>query len=263
MSSLDKMLAIMAVFDDDTLAVDVAQVATITGASRATAYRYLQALTKAGLLTHGPEGSYVIGSRAVELARLKTENDPLVAAARHKIRYHAHELGVNVMLCSFYGDRVMCADSVWSGETPAVYRPGHAIPIFRGAMGKVILAHLPVPRLRSIYRMNAGAIRASGLGDTPEGFLAAMRAIRDAGVVTTCGEVVAGLVGIAAPVFAPDGQVMGSIVYALRRDRYDALDPAALGARLSGLAADIAADLPRSGAGPAAMKPVRNAVFSA
>lgn len=263
-SSLDRMLAILAAFDDQRLSLDVAEVEAITGASRATAYRYLQALTRSGLLTSSVDGRFVIGSRPMELARLKAENDPLVAAARHKIRFHAAELGVSVMLCSFFGDRVLCVESVWQGDTPQVYRSGHAVPMFRGAMGKVILARLPSAQLRSIYRMNAPAIANAGLGDTVEAFVATMRNIRAAGVLTSCGEVVSDLVGIAAPIVPAGGSVMGSIVYALPRRQFEATDPAMLKSRLQQLAADIETDLVQRGFNATAtMKMPRSPVFTA
>lgn len=197
MNSLDKMLSILNGFDENTLSLDMGRAADLCGSSRASTYRYLQALTRAGLLTPASGGNYIIGSRVFELEMLKRENNPLLRSARHLIRFHAEDLSVNLMLCSYYGGKVLCTD--FSSSEPKLaelYKPGRSMPIFRGAMAKVILANLSAAQLKNIFAYNRARIAQDGLGETIEQFLANMGDIRNAGYCITHGEVFEGLDGV-------------------------------------------------------------------
>ena len=57
MSSLDKMLAILGLFDERRMSIQLDSAVQATGASRATAYRYIQSLSKAGLLAPATGGA--------------------------------------------------------------------------------------------------------------------------------------------------------------------------------------------------------------
>lgn len=225
MKSLNKMLSLLEHFDDHNMTIDVARAAEIAKASRATAYRYLKSLTEAGLLAASVDGTYVLGPRVMELEALMRQNDPLLNAARSIIRRHAEELGVNIMLCSSYGSRVLCADLAWPDRSvPEIYQRGRSMPIFRGAMAKVILANLSDYQRRQLYKNNAEAIRAAGLADSWKAFAKAMSDIRAAGVVVTQAEVFDGLVGVAAPVCDVEKRVLGSVVFVLGQSRFAAMN---------------------------------------
>lgn len=222
MNSLDKMLSILDEFDENTLTIDIARAAERCGSSRASTYRYLQALTRAGLLTPASGGTYTVGSRVIELEMLKRENDPLLRAGRHLIRFSSEELKLNLMLCSYYGDKVLCADFAWTDHSiPEIYKPGRPMPIFKGAMAKVILASLSVTQLKSIYTHNAALIEKSSLGSDLDGFLARMAEIREAEYCITHAEVFDGLVGIASPVHDADRRVLGSVVFVVSTQRFE------------------------------------------
>tara|TARA_R110002020_G_scaffold66473_11_gene174729 strand:- start:412 stop:1203 length:792 start_codon:yes stop_codon:yes gene_type:complete len=220
------MLAILDEFSESQLTIDVARAAERCGSSRASTYRYLQALTRAGLLTPSSGGTYTIGSRVIELEMLKRENDPLLRAGRSLIRFSAEEMGLNIMLCSYYGDKVLCADFAWPDHSiPEIYKQGRPMPIFRGAMAKVILANLSVPQLKTIYAHNSTLIDESALGSDLRIFLTKMGEIKSAGYCITHAEVFDGLVGVAAPVNDGEERVLGSVVFVVSRDRYNGNEP--------------------------------------
>lgn len=234
------MLAILDEFSESELTVDVARAAERSGSSRASTYRYLQALTRAGLLTPSSGGTYTIGSRVIELQMLKRENDPLLRAGRSLIRFSAEELGLNIMLCSYYGDKVLCADFAWPDHSIAeIYKPGRPMPIFRGAMAKVILASLSVPQLKTIYAHNSTLIEKNGLGDDLRSFLAQMNEIKSAGYCITHSEVFDGLVGVAAPVNDSEDRVLGSVVFVVSSERYKSDEPAFFIEQITHIASQI------------------------
>lgn len=233
MSSLDKMLRILGLFAEERTGIGIDDVMALSQASRATAYRYLQALTEAGLLAPATGGTYGIGPRVIELDHLMRMTDPLLTQAAGPMRKLSAELHANVMLCSYYGDKVMCVDLVWPDRTvEQAYERGRPMPMFKGAMAKTILAHLPPYHLRNIQNWHAEAIEAAGLGGNWKEFRATMARLRKAGVVVTRSEVVMGLVGLGAPLLAADQRILGSLVLAIPERRYDDAGPGAFVGRL-------------------------------
>lgn len=233
MSSLDKMLGILGFFREERAGITIDDVMALTQTSRATAYRYLQALTAAGLLAPATGGNYGLGARVVELDRLMRMTDPLLTQAQGPMRELSAELHANVMLCSFYGDKVMCVDLVWPDQTiEQAYERGRPMPMFRGAMAKTILSHLPHYHLRNIQNWHAEEIAAEGLGDSWEAFRTTMARLRRAGIVVTRAEVVGRLVGIGAPLLDADHRILGSLVLAIPEARYDEAGEGAFVGRL-------------------------------
>jgi DNA-binding IclR family transcriptional regulator len=242
MKSLDRMLSLLGHFSERSMTLDVGQAAEITGASRATAYRYISSLSDAGLLMPAAGGKYVLGPRVLELEMLARAADPLLLAARSIIRRHAEELGLNIMLCSHYGSRVLCADLAWPDRSlPEIYQRGRSMPIFRGAMAKIILANLSPAQSRRLYDGHAAEIRAAGLADSWDAFRATMARFRAEGVVTTRAEVFPDLVGMAAAVLDAERRVLGSVVFVIGADRFDRMKADVLAERLRAIAAEIEA----------------------
>lgn len=222
MSSLDKMLGILGLFRENRTRIWLEDVIELTEASRATAYRYLQSLTDAGLLAPATGGTHALGPRIIELDRLMRMTDPLLTQAAVPLRDLSAALSANVMLCSYYGDKVMCVDLVWPDSTvPQAYERGRPMPMFRGAMAKTILAHLPPYHLRNIMAWHGAEIRAAGLGESWDEFRSQMAKLRRAGVVVTRAEVVPHLIGLGAPLFDRDQRVLGSLVLAIPEKRFD------------------------------------------
>jgi DNA-binding IclR family transcriptional regulator len=78
------------------------------------------------------------------------------------------------------------------------------------AIARAILFALPDRVLRTLYQHHAADVAAQGLGDDAREFRAHIRALRERGWATAASAVVAGRVGIAAPVVC-DGTVRGSM----------------------------------------------------
>lgn len=76
---------------------------------------------------------------------------------------------------------------------------------------QVVLAHLPTRTLKKLFAEHSKEIKAASLGHDWETFKKTLAVIRRAGACITKGEVDQGRVGIAAPVFASDGSVLGSL----------------------------------------------------
>lgn len=214
MTSLDRMLGILDLFSESRASIQSDDVMALENCSRATAYRYLRSLCASGVLAPAPQGSYVLGSRIIELDRLLRKTDPLLTGAREIMAELSGRHGLNMMLCSYYRDRVMCVDTVWPDTSlDLMYERGRPMPMFHGAMAKVILANLSPYQLRNLMLEHADEIRKAGLGDNWKEFRQFLNKIRRDGTCRSHGEVIPNLVGVAAPVFDSEDRVLGSIVF--------------------------------------------------
>lgn len=255
MSSLDKMLKVLDLFGEDRMSIQLEDVQA-AGASRATAYRYIQSLCDSGLLAPTTGGSYVLGPRIIELDRLVRRADPLLTRAGAPMRDVSARLGINVMLCSYYGDKVMCADIVWPERSvPEYYERGRPMPMFRGAMAKTILAHLTPYQLRNIMLWHGELVREAGLGENWEQFRSNMSRLRRDGYCVTRGEVIPDLVGIGAPVFDAERRILGSVVFAVQEERFQSAGKEDLVGEIKQLAARITSAI----AGEAGDRPAQRA----
>lgn len=215
----DRTLAALGLFTLTRPEWTVEQAAERLGASVSTTYRYFKALTKVGLLSPASRAGYVLGPAILELDRQIQLCDPLLRAARGVMADligYAPE-GSLMLLCRRFQDRVLCVHQVLGRgpHEPVSYERGRPMPLFRGATSKVILAHLPPHALKALFTRRAAEIAAAGLGNGWEAFKRALAALRREGVCITKGEVDPGRVGIAAPIFDPEGTILGSLTFVL------------------------------------------------
>lgn len=202
MSKTGKVLEVLALLSAGPPELRATDVARRLAVSSATAYRYLLELTGAGLIERSPGGGYVFGPAIVEMDRQIRISDPLIAAATDVMRSLSERTGATVLLCRLHGRRVMCVSEVRGrfGPGEVSYERGRAMPLFRGATSKVILAHLDASQLDDVVRTDAQALRAAGLPSTAEALRRRLAEIREQGVCMTTGELDSGARGWAVPI---------------------------------------------------------------
>ena len=84
-SSLTRLLSVLGLFSAQVPSLTVDQIATQMGVPKSTSYRYVQALTKAGLLVR-LDKSITLGPRIIELDRSIRESDPVIRIAAQPMR---------------------------------------------------------------------------------------------------------------------------------------------------------------------------------
>jgi len=218
-SSLTKMLSILDLFTEETPIWSTTDIIDALGASRSTGYRYIKALNNAGLLSAVGNGYYMLGSRIIELDLLIRKTDPLLQAAKDMLEQLVGATGHTALLCMLFQNSVLCIGEHLAPLSPKMlFSRGQRRPLFKGAVSKVILAHLPNHRLRSIFARRQDFIRNAGLGETWDEFREGLARIRSNGFVKSVGEFIPGNVGIAAPIFNTDGNIIGSVGIACSED---------------------------------------------
>jgi len=244
--SLGKMLELLSVFTTAAPAWSTEDLIRFSGTSRSTCYRYIKTLHGAGFLTPVSGGAWMLGPRIIELDRTMRLTDPVATSGGPAMRRVAQETGMSALLCVLFSSTVMCVDDVpATSAPPGLFSRGQRRPLFAGAASKVILAHLPPHQLRALFERHRKTIAAAGLGPDWDAFRAAMRAIRKVGHCITVGEFRPGVLGIAAPLFNADGEVLGSLGIAALAHKVAAKRRAALATAVESAAKDASARIAR------------------
>jgi DNA-binding IclR family transcriptional regulator len=221
-SSLARMLGLLDLFTASAPVRPVTDLVNYLGTSRSTSYRYIKALNEAGLIEAVANGRYVLGPRIVEFDRQIRTTDPLYKAGGPILRSLIKETNYSALLCALYKDSVMCIrEELTDGSPPNLFSRGQRRPLFSGAASRVILPYVPPHRLRSMFQHHQRPIALAGLGTDWQSFRDNLSAIRRDGFVISMGEFNQGVFGVSAPVFNPDGLVVGSIGIAGSEDRLD------------------------------------------
>lgn len=223
-SSFAKVLSILDLFDEGCVRIEMDDVAHALGTARATTYRYLRALCDAGLLSPSGGGVYILGPRIVEFDRLMRISDPLLTAGSKVMREVSAKRGRNMLLARYFRDSIMCVDIAWPDESiPADFERGLPMSLFRGAMAKIILAHLSPYQLRNVALHHADEIRRAGLGDTWPEFRARTLELARQGYAVTRAEMRPHGGGISAPIFHQE-KILGSITFVVSDEEWDRTD---------------------------------------
>ena len=185
------------------------------GLAVSTGYRYFRSLCDAGLLTSFANSRYVLGPSIIRYDRQLRLLDPLISVAGPVMRQLTLQLPAPclLLLCRLYQDQVMCVHQEYAEKpTFAVsYERGRPMPLFRGAASKAILVNLPLRFLRTFHAQHSDEMQQRGFSSDWKQFKARIRAMRGVMIQVAQSELDAGMMGIAAPLFEPGGNVEGSI----------------------------------------------------
>lgn len=219
MAGSDRTTSVLKLFTLEQPEWAVEDIATALRVSVSTAYRYVAALTEAGLLVAAASGRYVLGPAIIQYDRQIQLTDPLLRIAKPIMADIARFAPADstVLLCRIFREAVLCVHQVGGpdGQARVSYERGRPMPLFRGATSKIILAHLPLRDLRRLYATHRAEVAQAGLGKDWEVFRDALAGMRKAGHAVTHAEVDPGQIGIAVPVLDGHRHVLGSLSYVI------------------------------------------------
>ncbi len=216
-TSLERLLSVLEIFTEHRLEWTADEMMERLGYTRPTLYRYLKMLCDSGLLVSHPQSSYTLGPKIVELDYLLRLSDPLILSARPELEKLANRFRGTALLVRWYGDRMLCVDSVSSVEEQlSSYPRGRPMPLGRGAIARTILAHLPKMQAHPIVQYHLKEWIDLGLGKDADHVLAEIRRSRRCGYSVAFGEVTGGVVGTAAAVFGHTRIPLGAICVTMR-----------------------------------------------
>lgn len=207
-SSLSRLLGTLGLFSTDSPSLTVDEIATRLKVPKSTAYRYIQELSKVGLLVR-LDRSITLGPRIIELDRCIRESDPVIRAAAPPMRELGEQTGLDVFLSKLYGHSIITVHTEFNDPLPHLrYGRGRPVPVSRGASAKALVAFLPAARLRRLYQELTGEDADSPPWET---FYEEAQRIRREGYCRTSGELNPGKTGVSAPVFGRGRLVVASV----------------------------------------------------
>ncbi len=198
--SLARGLELLNCFDEEHLTLSLTDFSNITGLSVSTISRILQTLVKMGYLNREVDRKYTLGHQVFRLMGILSNSSNLRATARPILQNLRDIFNETASLYVVRDDMRVCLESVES--TQALHRAvsvGEMLPLYRGAVGYVLLAWLPYEQRTRIAR------------EHPHFNEAMFSDIRKAGYVINDGIHEPGVFAIAAPVFNAQGVNLGAI----------------------------------------------------
>ncbi len=243
-SSPERMLRILDLFNEDKLSWTPESIASQIQVSIPTAYRYLKILMEAGLLQKDLNQEYSLGARIITLDHLLRTGDKVLHHSLAHMRTLVERTGFDCVVSRLYGDKVIDTHKTASSSPMNLgYGRGRPRPLFKGAAPKVIMAHMPNPRLQKIFHDNTDAIKAAQLPQEWNAFKKYYQTIRKAGFYLSKGELEPGVCALASPIWSQDGFILGAISVVTTLERMELLDIAKLQSLIIKTALEINSDI--------------------
>jgi IclR family transcriptional regulator, pca regulon regulatory protein len=203
--SLERGLAILACFSLERPLLGIAELAEMLGMSRSTTHRYVITLVALGYLRQGAQRKYRLALQVTELGLSAMNSTSLREHARPYIEELSRRSSFTVCLAVLDGPEILLIDRIrgqrrGQGLMELGNRAGSRLPAHCTAMGKLLIANLPVRERRELLaelkldRRGPGAVASkSALRDELESIPMEGLAVSDQGIAP-------GLIAIAAPV---------------------------------------------------------------
>ena len=225
-AAVDRALSLLAAFRQGDLSLSLAELAARTRLYKSTTLRLLASLEHSGLVQQLDDGRYALGAELARLNGVYAASFSLDRVVLPVLRRLVAQTGESA---AYHVQQGQGADAVrlclYRVDSPHPVRDhikaGDVLPADRGSGARVLIAFDP--------QRSRAAMRDRKL----------YAAIRERGYFAAEGDRLAGVAGISAPVFGPDGQIAAALTLTMPAHRYDErhVKPVLEAAReLSGLA---------------------------
>ena len=198
-ATLDRALAVLAVFSGELPNPTLADIAGRTRIHKSTVLRMMSSLEHAHLVAKLPDGRYALGPEIARLHLVYANSFSLEPLVMPVLRGLVQQTQESAAYYIREGNKRLCLHRVDSPRPVRDHiRVGDLLPLEHGAGGRVMLAYEGAP----------GEIYAR---------------IRREQVAVLAGDRVAEVAGVAAPVFSAGGRLVGALTLTMPAER---LDPA-------------------------------------
>jgi DNA-binding IclR family transcriptional regulator len=203
--------------------VGVRQLAAAMNIAPSSAHRILLALSEAGFVQQdGKTQRYRLGSEFLRLSHLAIAKAPLRQAGIAAMRRLVDACQESALLAVYDDVR---QEMIFAASVEATHSPQRAValnkwvPVRTGASGLAILAFLKEAEARAIVeRLPLPPPANTGVAD-PDRLATELATVRRQGYAFTRCQWIAGAVGLAAPIFASSGTVMGDVCLTIPAQR--------------------------------------------
>lgn len=212
---------------------------------KATLYRFVQSLTKQGMLAYDAERqSYAPGLRLVRLAHAAWQQSSLAPIARPHIDALAEKVREAVHLAQIDHGHVIFVDKrKKTNMFDTLAQTGLVAPSYCTGVGKAILAFLPEDRRAEALKVQAFVSYTPQTHKTPASLRPELAEIREDGIAFDREEHEQGIISVAAPILRADEDVIGAISIATSTARRSLDDLRGLSPVLRQTASNIATEI--------------------
>ncbi|MDR7554330.1 MAG: IclR family transcriptional regulator [Armatimonadota bacterium] len=209
--SVERALDVLRCFDFDAPTLGVSQIARRLHLAKSTVHRLLTTLERRGFVRQdAATGTYQPGLELFRLGRVVQNGMELRAQALPIMRRLQLACGETVNLNIVVGRARVCIEKVESRHDVRHFvELGKPLPLYVGASGKVLLAHLPPAEVAAVLQ------EARREGRVDNAYLAALpqqlAAIRRRGYAAGASERVQGAFSVSAPVRDHTGAVIAGL----------------------------------------------------
>ncbi len=205
--------------------VGVREMALGLGVSPSTAHRLLSELVRADFVKHNPHnGRYSLSLEFLRLAHLTIAHVSLQQVALTHMRRLTDACNETSLLCVYDSTRQeMMFLAIIESSHPLRYSVdlNKWLPVHVGATGLAIMAYLTEAEISMIIDRTRLAPLTSRSITERYRLEAELQRIRERGYAITSGQRTPGAVGLAAPVFNSNGEVVGDICLTIPESRFD------------------------------------------
>jgi IclR family transcriptional regulator, pca regulon regulatory protein len=210
-AGLDKGLQVIEAFDQDRSRLTIADVAAITGLTRAAARRYLLTLAALGYMRHENK-QFSLTPKVLRLGQSYLHSARLPRIAQPVLYRLAYSLGEAASVGVLDHDDLVCVAAVSAGQLiSATLQPGTRVPAYCTANGRVLLASLaPDAAERVLAHAAPEPVTAHTIVDR-ERLLDEIARVRTQGYALVDQELELGLRAIAVPLKNFRGDVVAAM----------------------------------------------------
>ena len=225
--------------------IGVSELAREVGMPKSSVQRTLRTLDQAGWAE--PDGSAVLQWRLtrkvfrVGLSGSIAKTLPEAARRHHTTLRDTYRETVHLTVAD--GDHVIVIARVDGTNSLRTFlEVGTQAPILNSAGGRAILSRMAPEITQGLLEQPIQAHTSATITDR-EVIKAQVEEARERGYATNEAEWRSGIAAIAAPIVAPDGEVLGAVSLSMPTSRYQTLDVPAVGAHIAEFCAQIAASV--------------------
>ena len=200
----------------------VREISAAMNAPVTTTHRALNALLQEGLVVKNDSNRYTLSLEAYRLGLALAPKSPWREVCMPFVRRASRETGETAAFSIFDPVRLQrfTAARMESDHAVTIVDRGYWKPLHAGASGLALLSFLDEATQAEVLGMPNISRETTQTIIDPIDLRKKMEAVRAQGYAVTRGQLIAGVVGIGAPVFHPDGRLLGSMYVSIPEQRF-------------------------------------------
>jgi DNA-binding IclR family transcriptional regulator len=216
----DKIVQVIEVLATSSHGVTLKQVQDASGLNKGTAFRILRSLESHNLAAKSADGTYSVGNRILWWASSHRHSPDLSRLVRPRLEKLRDLTSETVVFNLLIGDRSVVVEQATSFHaTSTRFHLGDSAPLYAGATGRVILAHLDPERRIRLLGQRLERFTERTITDRKRLERELSRCMAQ-GFAFSEGERLYNTSSMAAPVFGPQRRILGALAVSGPSERF-------------------------------------------